>query len=30
MIKVSRTEMVPRSLVKIDKGTEIVAYSDKC
>ena len=30
MIKVSRTGMVPRSLVKIDKGTQIIACSDKC
>lgn len=30
MIKVSRAEMVPRSLVKIGKGTQIIAYSDKC
>ena len=30
MIKVSRTRMVPRSLVKIDKGTQIIACSGKC
>lgn len=30
MIKVSRAEMVPRSLVKTDKGTQIIAYSDEC